>query len=85
MPFTCPHCDRMIPNRRVRCCEFCGGELPADIRLSETQSAKIEEQLEKEREQHRRAMGVGAAGTADSGFVSGDSCGGGGGGDGGGC
>ena len=37
---NCPHCDRLLYSRRSRTCHFCGGVLPAEVRLSDDEIAK---------------------------------------------
>lgn len=32
---NCPHCQRLLYSRQHSKCGFCGGELPAEVRLDE--------------------------------------------------
>lgn len=38
-PFHCPSCQRIVYNRRLAACEFCGVEMPEGIRLSPAEVA----------------------------------------------
>jgi hypothetical protein len=65
---NCPHCQRLLYSLRRETCGYCGGELPAEMRLSEeeiaAQRAEVEvmnrrravakEKEEKEREAARK-------------------------------
>jgi hypothetical protein len=42
----CPHCDRVIYNRRLKTCEFCGTALPAHLVYSDAEVAAL---LKKEK------------------------------------
>ena len=43
MPRQCPECDRVIYNRRLAACEFCGADIPEHLRLSPDEIASIDE------------------------------------------
>jgi hypothetical protein len=45
----CPSCNRILYNRRLKKCGFCGALLPENLRFSPEEIAKIEK-MEKELE-----------------------------------
>jgi len=45
--FVCQHCDRIVFNRRLSKCEFCGGELPDSVVLSAAQIEAIDKEKKK--------------------------------------
>lgn len=49
MSVHCPSCNRILYNRRLKTCGFCGAILPENLRFSPEEIAKIEK-LEKELE-----------------------------------
>lgn len=51
---NCPHCDRVLYSRTRETCGYCGGVLPAEFRLPETDVRKI--QAEKRAMESRRKL-----------------------------
>ena len=54
MSYHCPTCQRIIYNRRLAQCEFCGTDIPADLRFSAAEIAALDRklaELEKRRKQ----------------------------------
>jgi hypothetical protein len=47
--YRCPACGFQIFNRRVRNCESCGAELPADLLLSPKEIAVLDAEQERSR------------------------------------
>lgn len=53
MKFVCHQCQRTIFNRRLAHCEFCGADIPEELRLSEDEKKALESQYQ----QYRRRKG----------------------------
>ena len=49
----CPFCDSIIYSRRHSQCGVCEQELPASVRFSGVEAAKVDRLLETERRRHR--------------------------------
>ena len=45
MSYHCPTCQRMIFNRRLERCEFCGAVIPAELRLSAEEVARLDREM----------------------------------------
>ncbi len=56
MPFTCPSCTRMIYNRRLKTCEFCGKAIPPHLLLTDEQIAELGKLDREESKRHRARM-----------------------------
>jgi predicted amidophosphoribosyltransferase len=64
-PQQCPSCERVLYNRRLALCGYCGAEIPVDRRFTEQEIARLDqemaelkarsEQREAEREAERSA------------------------------
>ena len=58
MQIQCPACQRVLYNRRLKRCGFCGAEIPEGLRFSPEESAAIDRkmaELEEQRRQRERA------------------------------
>ncbi len=60
--YECPACHREIYSRKRKTCEFCGAELPEEMRLSTEEIAVMEKEIdeiqaghEQERERQEEA------------------------------
>jgi hypothetical protein len=51
----CPTCQREIYSRRRTTCEFCGAELPEEIRLSPEEIQAVKEEIREIHDRHERA------------------------------
>jgi predicted nucleic acid-binding Zn ribbon protein len=54
----CPSCQRVLYNRRLKNCGFCGAPIPEDLRFTPEESVALEQKmadLEKERRQRQLA------------------------------
>jgi ribosomal protein L37E len=40
----CPKCNRVVYNRRLKTCGFCGAELPQEFQLTEAESKELAKQ-----------------------------------------
>jgi hypothetical protein len=45
MSYHCPTCQRLIFNRRLARCEFCGADIPAELRFSANEIAKLDREM----------------------------------------
>ena len=45
MSYHCPTCKRIIFNRRLERCEFCGTDLPTGLRLSPKEVAQLDKEM----------------------------------------
>ena len=67
MSYHCPICQRVLYNRRLSQCGFCGADIPENLRFTpeviatlDRETAELEEQRkqrEREAEEARRAEG----------------------------
>jgi uncharacterized Zn finger protein (UPF0148 family) len=67
MSYHCPNCQRMIFNRRLVRCGFCGADMPASLRftaeeiairdrkMAESEARRKRREIEQEEEEARRA------------------------------
>jgi predicted nucleic acid-binding Zn ribbon protein len=57
MKYQCPACERVLYNRRLSHCGFCGTQIPESLRFTPEEMAAIDQQmvqLEKQRRQRER-------------------------------
>lgn len=54
--YRCPHCQRLIFNRRLPTCEFCGQEIPAELLYSPEEVARANELIKGELERQMQQM-----------------------------
>ena len=52
--FVCKNCNRIVFNRRLSKCEFCGTELPDSVVLSTAQIEAIDKEKKKLQDDRRR-------------------------------
>jgi len=52
--YQCPACQREIYSRKRQTCEFCGAELPEEMRLSEEEVEVMEKEIEEIHERHEQ-------------------------------
>src|SRR5258708_34728705 len=58
MKYRCPGCQRVLYNRRLKQCGFCGAQIPESLRFTPEEIAAIEKkiaELEVQRIQRERA------------------------------
>jgi hypothetical protein len=58
MKYQCPTCQRVLYNRRLNHCGFCGAHIPESLRFTPEKMAAIDRQmveLEEQRKQRQRA------------------------------
>ena len=58
MSHKCPSCQRVLYNRRLKNCGFCGAPIPERLRFTPEESAELERkiaELEQQRRQRERA------------------------------
>ncbi len=58
MSHQCPNCQRVLYNRRLTHCGFCGAQIPQSLRFSSEESAALDRkmtELEVQRRQRERA------------------------------
>ncbi len=58
MSYHCPSCDRVLYNRRLTHCGFCGVQIPEDLRFAREEIAALDRkssELEAQRMQRERA------------------------------
>jgi hypothetical protein len=58
MKYQCPTCQRVLYNRRLKRCGFCGAPIPEGLRFTPEESAALEQkmaELEEQRIQRERA------------------------------
>ena len=51
--YVCPHCDRVIYNRLLKACEFCGATLPAQLVYSDAEKAALQRKWADEARKRR--------------------------------
>ena len=54
MSYHCPTCQRIIYNRRLAQCEFCGAEIPVDLRFSAAEVAALDRKLAESGERRKQ-------------------------------
>jgi ribosomal protein L37E len=60
MNHKCPNCQRVLYNRRLKACGFCGAPIPEDLRFSPEECATLDRKM-AELEEHRRQRELDAA------------------------
>ena len=58
MSYHCPSCQRVLYNRRLSQCGFCGADIPEDLRFTTEEIAALDQEmadLEEQRKQRERA------------------------------
>ena len=58
MSYHCPTCKRVLYNRRLTHCGFCGAEIPESMRFTAEETAALDRkmaELEEQRRQRERA------------------------------
>lgn len=58
MEYRCPTCQRVLYNRRLKQCGFCGAQIPENLRFTPDEIAALDKQmaeLEEQRTQRARA------------------------------
>ena len=61
MSHKCPSCQRVIYNRRLTRCGFCGAEIPESLRFTPAEIAALERELaelEQLRKQRQRSADI---------------------------
>jgi hypothetical protein len=53
---NCPHCQRLLYNRKLKNCGFCGEELPSEYLFSAEELAEIDAQMDAIEQQFRQAQ-----------------------------
>jgi len=59
MSHCCPSCKRVLYNRRLKSCGFCGAPIPDELRFSSEEIAALDRkiaELEKRRNRREREM-----------------------------
>ena len=74
----CPSCDRVLYNRRLAKCGYCGADIPEENRFTPEEEAKLDRQMEElkvrsdqreaEREAERKRAAEQSATIQDSGL-----------------
>ncbi len=57
-PMNCPHCQRLLYNRKLKNCGFCGLELPPECLFTAEELAKIDAKMDVIEQQFRQAQGA---------------------------
>jgi len=57
MRHNCPSCERVLYNRRLKRCGFCGATIPEELRFTPEETAALERKME-ELEQARKLRQV---------------------------
>jgi len=50
----CPGCERVLINRLVNYCLYCGETIPEELQLTDQERAEVKEQQKEELEERRR-------------------------------
>jgi predicted nucleic acid-binding Zn-ribbon protein len=53
---NCPHCQRLLYNRKLKNCGFCGEELPPECLFTEEELAEIDARMDAIEQQFRQAQ-----------------------------
>jgi hypothetical protein len=53
---NCPHCQRLLYNRKLKNCGFCGEELPPEYLFSEEELQEIDAKMDAIEQQFRQAQ-----------------------------
>jgi len=59
MSHHCPHCKRVLYNRRLKHCGFCGTHIPDNLRFTPEEITALDQKmadLEKQRRQRERLV-----------------------------
>ena len=54
MSHKCPSCQRVLYNRRLKTCGFCGAPIPEDLRFTAQESMALEKKMVDLEEQRRQ-------------------------------
>ena len=54
MSHICPSCDRVLYNRRLEVCDFCGAPIPEELRFTPAEIAELDRKKAKSEEQKRQ-------------------------------
>ena len=54
MSHKCPSCQRVLYNRRLKNCGFCGALIPESLRFTSEESAALERKMAELEEQRRQ-------------------------------
>ena len=54
MSYLCPKCSRVIYDRRLKTCGFCGAELPAELRFTADEIAAMDKKEAALEESHQK-------------------------------
>jgi predicted nucleic acid-binding Zn ribbon protein len=54
MTHDCPKCQRVLYNRRLTHCGFCGAPIPEEMRFTAEESAALEQKMVELEEQRRQ-------------------------------
>jgi hypothetical protein len=54
MSYHCPACQRMIFNRRLLRCDFCGAEIPESLRFTAEEIARLDRNMAESEERRKR-------------------------------
>ena len=60
MSHYCPSCQRVLYNRRLRRCGFCGAEIPESLRFTPEEIAALDRNMAEMEEQRRQRERVAA-------------------------
>ena len=58
MSHNCPSCQRVLYNRRLKACGFCGAPIPEELRFTPDEVAVLDRkmaEMEEQRQQRERA------------------------------
>jgi hypothetical protein len=56
MKHYCPNCRRVLYNRRLKCCGYCGASIPEELRFTPEESAALDHELAVIELFHQRRM-----------------------------
>ena len=54
MNHNCPNCQRVLYNRRLKNCGFCGAPIPENLRFTSEEIAALERKMAELEEQRRQ-------------------------------
>jgi predicted nucleic acid-binding Zn ribbon protein len=60
MSHHCPSCKRVLYNRRLTHCGFCGAQIPDDLRFTPEEIAALDQKMAELEEQRRQRERVAA-------------------------
>ena len=58
MKYQCPTCQRVLYNRRLKHCGFCGAQIPESLRFTPEEIAAIDRQMAEWEEQRKQRQRV---------------------------